>query len=310
VSDGPLGDLVAVAPSVNKKLRWASPALEVFRHQTLSSNVADRLSGLYVALTRARQGLHLILQNHEKEIGEHCTAANIIRAALPDLHNAVADVPKDTTDLAWSLEQGDWLTANVPPDRDEPGVNVPVMRTSGQHPDEPQPSQLSIEVVSGKPRRDGIALHECLAIVEWVEDGLPASFDAAFTRAALQTGRPVGTDQRVGILDRVQRALAGQVGESMRRAAFEHWPVDKLDVMPELALWSDRGEQRIDRLVLGSMDGKVVRAAVLDFKSGITDRELALEQYQDQLDRYVDLVCATWGLEPDAVEASLLLIDA
>ena len=222
----------------------------------------------------------------------------------------MADAPKDATTLAWSLDQGKWLTAKVSSERVEPDVNVPVMLSSGKQPDEPQPSQLAIEVVSGRPRRDGIALHECLAMVEWVEDGLPASFDAAFARAALQTGRPVGTDQRAGILDRVQRALAGQVGESMKRAAFEHWSVDQLDVMPELALWSDRGEQRIDRLVLGSMDGKVVRAAVLDFKSGITDPELAAEQYQDQLDRYVDLVCATWGLEPDVVEASLLLIDA
>lgn len=310
VSDGPLGDLVAVAPSVNKKLRWTAPALEVFRHQMLSSNVADRLSGLYVALTRARQGLHLILQNHEKNIGDSCTAANIIRAALPNLHSAVADVPRDTADLAWSLEQGDWLTATVSNDRAAPDVNVPALRASGQQLEELQPSQLAIEVVSGRPRRDGIALHECLAMVEWAEDGLPASFDAAFTRAALQTGRPVGVDQRAGILDRVQHALAGQVGESMKRAAFEHWSVDQLEVMSELALWSDRGEQRIDRLVLGSMDGKVVRAAVLDFKSGITDPELAAEQYQDQLDRYMDLVCATWGLEPDAVEASLLLIDA
>lgn len=310
VFDGPLGELVAVAPSVNKELRWTAPALEVFRHQSLASIVADRLSGLYVALTRARQGLHLILQNHEKDISQYCTAANIIRAALPDLHNKVADAPKDATTLAWSLDQGKWLTAKVSSERVEPDVNVPVMLSSGKQPDEPQPSQLAIEVVSGRPRRDGIALHECLAMVEWVEDGLPASFDAAFTRAALQTGRPMGAKLRAGIADRLNHAMAGPVGDAMKRSACAHWEVDQLEVLPEVALWSDHGEQRIDRLVLGSIDGRVVRAAVLDFKSGITDPELALEQYQDQLDRYVDLVCDTWGLEPDAVEASLLLIDA
>jgi RecB family exonuclease len=70
---------------------------------------------------------------------------------------------------------------------------------------------------------------------------------------------------------------------------------------------------RIDRLVLGrDGSGAVIRAAILDFKTGHADskseRQTATEWYQPQLDRYAEGVAAIYQLPLEAIESRLLFV--
>ena len=310
---GPRDDVIAVAPSVKTDVRWAAPMLEVFRHQMLTREYADRLSTLYVAITRAKRGLHLVLQNHGNDISDQCSAANIIRAAMPDIDQAIASRGQGESGLIWPTEPEVWTLEAIEPKPPLTEPKKPRIKESGHevHPSVSTP--LSIEVASGRPRRDGIALHECFAEIQWLDDGLPdtSEMDAAFTRAAVQTGRPVGPDQRMELTRRLKAALAGDVGAALRRDAYAHWSVDELKVLRELPLLSGASTLRLDRLVLGLRGGEVVCADILDFKSGITDAAAAQALYAPQLEAYVERVSCTFStLSRGNIESRLLLVDA
>jgi hypothetical protein len=310
---GPLNDVLAVAPSVNSDVRWAAPLLEVFRNQLLTREYADRLSTLYVAITRAKRGLHLVLQNHGKPIEEQCSAANMIRAAIPQFDQAITDRGQGESGLVWPAIPEAWTTEHQRTQELESPIVRPRIKSSGSIPHPVAATPLSIEVASGRPRRDGIALHECFAEVEWLEDGVPDSgaINAAFVRASVQTGRPVGSDQCAVLTKRFERALQGDVGSALCRDAYSHWNVEALRVLRELPLLSGSSTLRLDRLVLGLRGGEVVRADILDFKSGITDATVAQETYASQLQGYVEKVLSTFpSLTQDDVESRLLLVDA
>lgn len=310
VRAGPLEDVRAVAPSVNADVRWASPAMEIFRHQMLQRQYQDRLSGLYVALTRARRGLHLVMQNHGKPIEDTCSAANIIRAAVPAIDQAINDRGQQESGLVWTSGDEAWLHETVSRGERAPRPEPVRMKKAQDIPSQAVES-VSIDITSGRPRREGIALHECFAQVEWLDDGCPdaASLDQAFARAATQIGRPVGSDQRSVLTDRFRAALDGPSGAALRRSAHDHWGLDDLVVLCEVPLVHGGSVQRLDRLVLGRHEGVVVRAAILDFKSGVTDRALAETRYRPQLDAYAQRVADNWGLDPADIEADLLLVD-
>jgi len=311
--EGPLAEVLAVAPSVNADVRWAAPLLEVFRHQMLTREFADRLSTLYVAITRAKRGLHLVMQHHGKDIEDQCSAANIIRAAMPSIDQAIKDRGQSEAGLVWPSTPEAWTTEVVALPPEVPTPMSPRIKASGRDVHASTSTTLSIEVTSGRPRRDGIALHECFSEIEWLDDGPPdvTKLEAAFTRASVQTGRPVGSDQRAALVKRLERALAGDVGAALRRETYAHWAVDELQVLRELPLLSGTSTMRLDRLVLGLRQGQVVRAAILDFKSGITDANVAHDIYAPQLAAYVERVSDTFSSLPDdAIETRLLLVDA
>jgi hypothetical protein len=105
--------------------------------------------------------------------------------------------------------------------------------------------------------------------------------------------------------------LQGDVGSALCRDAYSHWNVEALRVLRELPLLSGSSTLRLDRLVLGLRGGEVVRADILDFKSGITDATVAQETYASQLQGYVEKVLSTFpSLTQDDVESRLLLVDA
>ena len=163
-------------------------------------------------------------------------------------------------------------------------------------------------------------LHELYRLVRWLDDGAPEAteIDLAFDEAALQLGRPVGSDLRAQLLERFEQSLEGTVGESLRRGAHASWDVDALEAIPEhpMLVRTESGviRGRIDRLVLGpDASGTVTRAAILDFKTGWVrtdeDRRGAEEWYQPQLDRYAEGVAATFGIAPDSIETGLLFVE-
>ena len=136
--------------------------------------------------------------------------------------------------------------------------------------------------------------------------------ERAFAEAAIQLGRPVTDAQQSQLRERFDQALDGPVGQALCRAAHASWGDLTLDVLPEhplLATLEDgviRG--RIDRLVLGrDAKGHVVKASILDYKSGgVSDPEALEAIYGDQMHRYAQGVAAAWGLSVEDIDTQLI----
>ena len=144
------------------------------------------------------------------------------------------------------------------------------------------------------------------------------AIERAFDEAAIQLGRAVGSDLRATLRARFEQALAGDVGDALRRSAHAAWDAASLEVLPEhpvLGVLDDgliRG--RIDRLVLGrDAHGAVIYAAVLDYKSGRVDSEQdridAEAWYAPQLDRYAAGVSRIWSIPLEHVETAILFVE-
>jgi hypothetical protein len=71
---------------------------------------------------------------------------------------------------------------------------------------------------------------------------------------------------------------------------------------------------RMDRVVLGIRDGRVVRAEVVDWKTGARDLQGAafndrIAPYRLQMNGYRQALATMFGIAPDAVSAVLAFVD-
>jgi len=329
-SPEPLADIAAIAPHVRKELRVHTPILKAFHNQSWAGDLADALSLLYVAITRPRTGLHLVFRKLEKpkQVHEILTPATFLRAAIPELDQAMENADPDDTKHFWKLEGSvitrpdDQAHGTLPPTK--PVRVTPIgarstLVTPSSH-DGVGSLAERFRLVPGRARRDGVILHELYRHVQWLDDGPPPEvlIEQAFDEAAIQLGRPVGSELRAALLERFTESLEAEVGNALRRAAHADWNVATLEALPEhrMLVRLDTGmlRGRIDRLVLGrDASGTITRAAILDFKTGRldteADRQAAIEWYQPQLDRYAEGVAAAYSLPPDAIETGLLFVE-
>jgi ATP-dependent exoDNAse (exonuclease V) beta subunit len=321
-----LGAIKAIAPSVTNDERVHTPILRAFHEQAFAGDLADRLSLLYVAVTRARRGLHLVFQPVKKDVDETLSPATFLRAALPSL-DAQLDGVEDTPEKAiWRAPESradyEQPCASTPPTPDAVAVRLratPVAAaiTPSQH----DTASLGerCRLVSSVARRDGVVLHELFRTIEWLDDGPPDedAIERAFDEAAIQLGSPVSDDRRRGLTERFFAAIEGELGPALRRSAHDEWRATTLEALPEHPLLAqlDTGvlRGRIDRLILGrDGSGVVTHAAILDFKSGRAetdgDRYAATEWYQSQLERYAEGVAAVYNLSAESIETGLLFV--
>jgi ATP-dependent exoDNAse (exonuclease V) beta subunit len=108
------------------------------------------------------------------------------------------------------------------------------------------------------------------------------------------------------------------MGAVLRPDRCTGWSCERLEVRAEMAFAADlpagpmRG--RMDRVVLGVRGGRVVRAEVVDWKTGARGLSgAALEEriapYRAQMADYRAALAAMLGLEPACVTAVLAMVD-
>jgi hypothetical protein len=162
----------------------------------------------------------------------------------------------------------------------------------------------------------GSIAHGWFERIEWCDGAVPAGIDEAELRAAVsvEIGRPVDAALADDVRRMVADAVAGPMGSVLRRARCEAWACDSVEVrteMPFAAVLDGmlvRG--RMDRVVLGIRGGRVVRAEVIDWKTGSPSlRGAAFEEriapYREQMDGYRRALCAMLALAPADVTAVL-----
>lgn len=341
------GRIVQVYPFLKKDLLPLFPEVTRAVEGVRAADLRDGLSLLYVALTRARYALHLVVP---PEGGAAKHGAGLVREAL-GLDDAAAGedgVLLERGDARWFERLGEEAgtaeqlgTGEGPP----PGPDAPVP-ASGDAPSGPagplleaptrgtgrnlarrSPSSLEggatvdlafhLKLDAGPALARGSLVHAWCEEIDWIEDGLPD--DEALLAKARREAPGVPEADAAALLREFRGWLDHpEVRRAFSREAYAAPPDAELRVEHERPFARRVGEEIqegfIDRLVLVERDGRVVGADVVDFK---TDRlaeddaaELAerVEHYRAQLEAYRAVVMDTYGLAGDDVSGTLVFL--
>ena len=324
--DQATGRVVKVFPATDKTTRILLPELQESFNQNRASRLRDDLSALYVAMTRARYALHMVIPaDGENGPGTAKSLTRILRDALePDeAADAVGQVLYEHGDPAWfeGLEGKDFSGAGpldgetIPPlGSAEPIPLKPVSGARVRNLARRSPSSMeggeTLDLAShlrldlkGEARRRGTVVHAWCEEIEWMENGLPD--DERLLTLARRDAPGVKEDQVKRWLSEFRSWMeAPTIQEAVSRAAYPEGAQVERE-LPFLHRVSDGILQGyIDRLVVWEEDGKVVGAEVLDFKTDYLDEsdpealEKRVDYYRPQIDAYRMAVAGRYGLEP------------
>ncbi|MDX1579521.1 MAG: 3'-5' exonuclease, partial [Gemmatimonadota bacterium] len=335
--DPDTGRVRKVFPAVDAALRPLFPEMETALTQNRDDAIRDELSWLYVAVTRARFALHLLM-GERRGSSTAKTFARLVTAAVGRQGEDVAEgrVLFESGDRAWHREVEGVEEGPAPPAPEEIELRIdpaaPRTRLFAQRTPSTMESGgrvdpagvLRVETV-GALRR-GEVVHRWCEEVGWIEEGLP-TVDRLHELArgvAPAMGRP-----EVERLAREYRRWMEDpsVSEILERDAAEVRLARLADGIEEVGVVNERpfAVRRddevvsgvIDRLVLArDGDGEVIAAELVDYKTDRLDpgdeQAIAerLDAYRPQLRAYRDAVARIHRLEASSVTARLLFLEA
>ena len=337
LSPDPLAGPEAVAPVAPLQFCDFSPLLAAFRAEATVLRLSDDLSALYVAVTRAREAVHLVCPPRTKDDEPKVTPAWILRRAFDGFDLAMQGHAPDAgtpAELVWSYEPADGRASAALPARPAP-ASVPaerprvpeveyvprpvVVRAPSAH-DAPAGRFFEREFAGESDGTRGTLAHAWLERIAWLDDaGIGSVNDAeVLAAAAVDAARPIDPALAASVREVVEAALTGPMADVLRRARYASWGCDALEVRVEMpfALATEDGmvRGRMDRVVLGLRDGRVERAEVVDWKTGARGlRGAGLEErlapYRRQMAAYRAALAGMFSLAPERVTAVLAMVD-
>ena len=320
----------AIAPIVSAKLRTFSPLLEAFRREAQVAQASDDLSSLYVAITRAREAVHLVCPPPAAKDEPRPTATWLMRLAIDGFDAAYLAAQPGAS--FWSFVRPDGDLGPLParpadavaaaPAPEAPAIEwverAGASRAPSSHPTES--GFFAREFLGDDDGARGTLAHAWFERIEWLDGAAPdrAIAGEALAATAIDVGRPVDAALASEVESLVAAACAGPVGTALRPGRYDAWDCERVEVRAELAFAASlaggmvRG--RMDRVVLGFRGGRVVRAEVIDWKTGARGLSgAALEEriapYRAQMEDYRAALCAMFGLEPPCVAATLAMVE-
>jgi len=320
----PAGLLTTVSHARSEEVCRLHPLLSELWSERAERELREALCLLYVAMTRARHRLDLVVQHKRDPARVGHDFAGILRAALAparaaDAHGIVWQHPENARPwiappalrpAAPKHAAGTGALFRAPARARELVHRAPSAAEGG--------GETSAAELLRAPRSDarvaGELVHRWLATVEWLED-----FRASDAEL-LALGRELTRDEALlaKTLAELRAFLAAPatraelaLGRAARaeRTVWRERPFALVLDEPDgtRALWSGA----FDRVVLHGRAGAWTRAIVSDFKTDrLTSAELAarVEFYRPQLEGYRRVLARVAGLAPAAVEARLLFL--
>ncbi|MGD2124340.1 MAG: UvrD-helicase domain-containing protein, partial [Gemmatimonadota bacterium] len=334
--DETTGRVVQVHPATNKTVRTLLPHLQRAHEQNRAARLRDEFSALYVAMTRARFALHMLVPaDGERGEGSSKSLARILRAALSPGEPAdeIGKTLYHHGDSRWfeELKPGDFdgvigAAAEPPPAAGMAGP-VPLKPAEGariRNLARRSPSAMeggeTLDLAAhlrldlkGDARLRGSVVHAWCEAVGWMEDGLPDLAD--LEKLARREGPGLSPERiREWIADFREWMEAPAVRAALSRSAYPAGARVERE-LPFLHRIPDGILQGyIDRLVVWEEDGRVAGAEVLDFKTDVleaSDPEAVSGKvafYRPQIDAYREAVAGRYGLESSAVAGKLLFL--
>jgi ATP-dependent exoDNAse (exonuclease V) beta subunit len=329
--DPETGLVQRVFPGVKKSLRPLFPELAEAHRQQREAVLRDAFSLLYVALTRARRAVHVVLDGND--VRASSTARRFSRLLLASF--GLEDV--DGEDGEVLLERGDprWhedveRPGPSPAREPAPGpgkLRIDPGRSAGRVLRHRSPSDLAdggeirldrrLELGTGARRR-GRVVHEWLRAVEWLEEGLPG--EEELRRIAGRTAPGMEPGEMGRLLESLSRWRAGAAlrrvlsrDEVLARARQRRGPgLTGVEARNEWSFVHRVGDEvfsgRIDRLTVLREGGEIAGAEVVDYKVEARSGE-AVESYAPQLRAYGRAVAALLGLDRERVRGRLVFLD-
>ncbi|MED5564128.1 MAG: 3'-5' exonuclease, partial [Gemmatimonadota bacterium] len=343
--DAHTGQVVQVYPGMSKtKLALFPDAADAVQEER-SSALSDRLSSLYVALTRAKYALHLILP---PEGGTAKHGARLIREALSleDAKATETNVLMESGDPFWfdhlaesvertvegalertakptddkrSRTEEDPRAPLLGPSSSGPGRNLtrrsPASLGGGNYVD----LSLTLRLDASPGLRRGEVVHAWCEGIEWIEDGIDD--DDVLRAIAREKAPAMSRDQVDGLIGEFRSWLQAEpIRKVLSREAHSSEPDTLVRVENELPfvrrLTDEIQEGFIDRLVLVQRDGRVVRAEILDFKTDSIEAADAAsltartEYYRPQIAAYRSVVREQYELAENDVSGKLVFLKA
>ncbi|MBP7275532.1 MAG: UvrD-helicase domain-containing protein [Kiritimatiellae bacterium] len=312
-----------VFPLPRKGLETVEPLMSKFARKVRDLKVAEELCLLYVAMTRARQGLYIVIEQPPKSESA-LYAATFLREAM----GSSGDNAREGSRRLYSQGQADWpertrhiLEAERREETPAAGIvvgrfaAVPAKgaatrrrldyRTPSGEERAPgwMPAQHLFSRGKSSASARGVALHDLFSRMEWLG---PDAGRIALAQYEMERG-PCDADVRDEFLRTLESpeaaAVLGRPGEGAevwREQAFE---------FVENGAWISG---RMDRVVVErNSSGRPVAAVVVDFKSdrveeGEAGRATLRERYAPQLEMYRNVVAGLLGLDRKHVRAELL----
>ena len=350
---GQRGDLVVGRPSptepidrvcrgCNKGVQQLLPAdwQRLFR-ATDDQDVAESLSVLYVAVTRAVHALHMIVApsaGNEQQL--HKTFGGLLRAALTDGRRlAAGEVAFEAGDREWFRDPGverglsvaevAWQAESLAPL--EVNLAAPAARR-WRGLQRVSPSRLEggtwVRLVAPRGDNDadrrrardrGMVIHAWFQQIEWLDDYAPS--DDRLREVAARSGlalRPNDVDH--WLTDFHAMLARPNIAACLHRSAYQDFGGVRLSVETERPFAVRDGDRllvgNIDRLVTVWDGNRPIAADILDFK---TDAISAHDQhafsekvrfYSPQLETYCQAVRKMAGAELQQISGNVVLLEA
>jgi len=332
----PGGPVTRIFPGMPRQLAEMFADLAPALAQRRDAELRDALSGLYVALTRARHALHLLLPPDGSRASGARSPAVLLRHALgvegkvgpderlfergdPHWFGPAAGRPVETTGSDEGARAPDPASPRLPPG---PGGRIPLAlsprrrlvprRTPSELEGGPRVSLAALlrPPPAGALER-GTLVHAWMEDVEW----LPADGGLPDEAALLARGRQVAPSWGpVALQALAQRFLAWlETPEVRTPLAREEWPEGTRVQRERPFVVRDQGGvlQGVADRVLRLPDRRLV---VVDWKTDRVPDEAALalrvEHYRPQMEAYLRALAGLEGVVHTEVEGRLVFLEA
>jgi len=323
----PAGRIDLVTFSPGQELLGTSTQLKSLYDAGTEKAIKDSLCGLYVAMTRARYRLELVVPGIDADKDQSkltASLASVLRGSLPQ-DELIANDPDGVIWRATKSGEKNWAEYADRGSDAVPAAEVSLglapttglrslarRRASAEEGGALQSAGALLKSNTGA--EVGTLAHAAFDGCEWIEDFEFAPADLARLGAKQDILRSATAI--------VEGALAcDEIRKALSREASGAPPASKTVVHQEygftVLLKEDSGgpEQvwngSIDRLVLATENGRVVWAEVIDFKSDAVEAgelEARAEHYRPQLEAYARVVAEQTGLTPEKVRLRLLFL--
>jgi ATP-dependent exoDNAse (exonuclease V) beta subunit len=319
--DGETGPITRICRSMNEVTRGFVPDLQPLFDRQERRTVRESLCTLYVAMTRARQGLYMLIDP---------PAANertIRRKASSILRRALAKEPVEPDCVLYEHGDESWIDGTPPvPEPRPPETPVEIRLKPSSRPSygaSSSPSRLAeaqaeqspadrLGLTDGKARDRGTAAHAMFELIEWLEDGLPDRTElvGVAARSSPRRGAAWAAEQAESFVGMLQHE---DVRDVMSLHGRDRKTVRVWREQPFARLVDGAVQQgAIDRLEaeLGG-DGSVRRAVVIDFKTddiSAADAAETAEGYRPQVKAYRQAAAQFLGIDAAAVETVVLFV--
>lgn len=325
--DSPIAEVRGVYRRVSSKLVGLTDELKQAHDQRAYEKRTEDLCLLYVAMTRAKQALHMLVRPLKQDKkGKPTTSgltnlsyAAVLRQALREgdaegFEGGECLYESGTAD--WS--QGDAAAQGLSVFTSQEMEPIKLATPTGQARRswvKASPSQMHnhanvkaselLRLTPAGGQSYGTAMHAMLEQVGFIDEGLP-DHDALHRAGASSGATGIDIDQAV---DALQKALQQPGAQKLLQR-------DDAD-----ALWRERRfmVRMDDRLIAGSFDrvhlwhrnGKPVRALLIDYKTDRVDDttiDAVVSRYADQLRMYRQALSVMLGLDPSAIQTKLYFV--